>query len=168
MSSSQLSNQAAGWADSAVGNITPSMTGGNMRTRIRAIGSGTPTKTMARILGTLRLVSLSAPVFYLGLLGLYALFLLDDAVSPNLVMTVMVPVLLMMSSLGTLASFRLVSITVVALATFYLGWVFTVYPFPDLFPRSLLYRVQTTMRVILCANLLWIGCSLGRLHSSRG
>ena len=120
--------------------------------------------TLARIAVVLLLVLLALPVFYLGILGIYTLFRLDDAVSPNLVLITLAPVFVVLSALGTLLSFRHALMTVAALAVFYLGWAFTIYPFPGLLPSPLFRWDQVTMVAILCLNLAWISWSLrGRL-----
>ncbi len=122
--------------------------------------------TLARIGVVSLLVLLALPVFYLGLLGIYALFWLGDAISPSSVLLsvpiILTPVFVVLSALGTLLSFRYVPMTVAALAVFYLGWAFTIYPFPDLLPSPLFYWDQVTMFVILCLNLAWIVWALRR------
>ena len=118
--------------------------------------------TLARIAVVLLLVLLALPVFYLGILGIYTLFLLDDtvSVSPNAVLLTLAPVFVVLSALGTLLSFRHALMTVAALAVFYLGWAFTIYPFPGLLPSPLFRWDQVTMFAILCLNLAWIVWSL--------
>ena len=112
--------------------------------------------TLARIAVVSLLVLLALPVFYLGLLGIYSLFLLADAVWPYAVLPILAPVFVVLSALGTLLSFRYVPMTVAALAVFYLGWAFTIYPFDDLLPSPLFYWAQVTMFAILCLNLAWM------------
>ena len=112
--------------------------------------------TLARIAVVLLLALLALPVFYLGILGIYALFLIADAASPYAVLVTLSPVFVVLSALGTLLSFRHALMTVAALAVFYLGWVFTIYPFPDLLPDPLSHWGQVTMFAILCLNLAWM------------
>lgn len=120
--------------------------------------------TLARIAVVSLLVLLALPVFYLGILGIYALFLIDDVVWPYAVLLTLAPVFVVLSALGTLLSFRYVPMTVAALAVFYLGWAFTIYPFDDLLPSPLFYWAQVTMFAILCLNLAWMVWALrGRL-----
>lgn len=122
--------------------------------------------TLARIGVVSLLVLLALPVFYLGLLGIYALVWLGDAISPSSVLLsaliILVPVFVVLSALGTLLSFRYVPMTVAALAIFYLGWAFTIYPFPGLLPTLPFYWYQVTMFAILCLNLAWIVWALRR------
>ena len=120
--------------------------------------------TLARIAVVLLLVLLALPVFYLGILGIYTLFRIDDAVSPNLVLITLAPVFVVLSALGTLLSFRHALMTVVALTVFYLGWAFAIYPFPGFLPSPFFYWGRVTMFAILCLNLAWIVWALrGRL-----
>ena len=122
--------------------------------------------TLARIAVVLLLVLLALPVFYLGILGIYALFRLGDAVSvsPNSVLLTLAHIFVVLSPLGTLLSFRHALMTVAALAVFYLGWAFTIYPFPGLLPSPLFYWGRVIMFAILCLHLAWIVWALrGRL-----
>lgn len=121
--------------------------------------------TLARIAVVSLLVLLALPVFYMGLLGIYSLFLVADAVWPNLVLVILIilmPVFVVLSALGTLLSFRYVPMTVAALAMFYLAWAFTIYPFPGLLPSPPFYWHQVPMFAILCLNLAWIVWALRR------
>ena len=119
--------------------------------------------TLARIVVVLLLVLLALPVFYLGIFGIYALFRI--AVSPHLVVLILPPVLVVLSAFGTLLSFRYVPLTAGALAAFYLGWAFSIYPFPDLLPYPFFfYWAKVIMIAMLCLNLAWIVWALrGRL-----
>lgn len=118
--------------------------------------------TLVRIAVVSLLVLLALPVFYLGIFGIYALFLLP--VSPHSVLLILAPVLVVLSAFGTLLSFRHALMTVAALAAFYLDWAFSIYPFPDLLPDPFSYWARVTMFAILGLNLAWIVWSLrGRL-----
>ena len=135
-----------------------------METRLRnaPIRTRTFDGTLARIAVVLLLVLLTLPVFYLGIFGIYALFRLS--VSPNLVLLILAPVLVVLSAFGTFLSFRHALMTVVALAVFYLDWAFSIYPFPDLLPDPFSYWARVAMFAILGLNLAWMVWSLrGRL-----
>ena len=103
---------------------------------------------------------LALPVFNLGIYGMYALFSEGFAVEPILVLITFAPVLVVSNVLGILLSFRHGLILAGALAVPYVGWAFTVYPFPGLTPSSVAYWAQVSMFVILCVNLAWIVWSL--------
>lgn len=132
----------------------------SLETRLRnaPIRTRTFNGTLARIAVALLLMLLALPVFYLGIFGIYALFLLP--VSPHSVLLILVPVLVALSAVGTLLSFRHALMTVVALAAFYLDWAFSIYPFPDLLPDPFSYCARATMFAILGLNLAWIVWSL--------
>ena len=141
-----------------------------METQLRnaPIRTRTLEGTLARIVVMSLLVLLALPVFYLGIFVIYFLFWPGDAVSPSSALhsalLILTPVFVVLSALGTLLSFRYVPMTVAALAVFYLGWAFTIYPFDDLLPSPLFYWAQVTMFAILCLNLAWIVWALrGRL-----
>ena len=136
----------------------------SLETRLRnaPIRTRTFDGTLVRIAVVLLLMLLALPVFYLGIFGIYALFWL--AVSPHSVLLILAPVLVVLSAFGTLLSFRYVPLTVGALAAFYLGWAFSIYPFPDLLPNSFVYWARVIMIAMLCLNLAGIVWSLrGRL-----
>ena len=114
----------------------------------------------ARIIVVLALGFLSLPLFYLGLLGIYGLFLTDYSVSSALVALILTPVLLVFSVAGTFLSYRHALITVAALVVFYLGWATTVYPFPDLTADSFFHWARWATFAILCLNLAWMAWAL--------
>ncbi len=121
----------------------------------------------ARIMVVLALGFLSLPLFYLGLFGVYGLFLIDSSVSPvgvamilSGVAMILTPVLLVFSVAGTFLSYRHALITVAALAVFYLSWATTVYPFPDLAPISFFHGARWATFAILCLNLAWMAWAL--------
>ena len=119
---------------------------------------------LARIMVALLLVLLALPVFYHGILGMYALFWNGFTFEPTLVLLALVPVLVLLNAFGTLLSFRHALVLAGALVVFYLGWAFTVYPFSGLLPNSLIHWSWAIMFAILCLNLVWIAWSLrGRL-----
>lgn len=131
-----------------------------LETRLRnaPIRTRTFDGTLARIAVVLLLVLLALPVFYLGTFGIYALFV--PAGSPHSVLLILAPILVVLSAFGTFLSFRHALMTVVALAAFYLGWAFSIYPFPDLLPDPFSYWARVTMFTILGLNLAWIVWSL--------
>lgn len=139
-----------------------------LETRLRnaPIRSRTFDGTLARNAVVLLLTLLALPVFYLGIFGIYALFSLS--VSPHSVLLTLPPVLAVLSALGTLLSFRFVPLTVAALAAFYLGWAFSIYPFPDLLPDPFFFWVRVTMIAMLCLNLAWIVWTLRGRPARRG
>ena len=122
--------------------------------------------TPARIVVALLLALLALPVVYLGILAIYLLFRIDDAVALYvalyLVPSILAPVFAVLSALGTLLSFRSALITAAALSVFYLGWAFTLYPFPGLLPSSFFYWARVTMLAMMCLNLAWIVWTLRR------
>ncbi|MCY4560316.1 MAG: hypothetical protein OXF79_28955 [Chloroflexi bacterium] len=118
--------------------------------------------TPARIVVALLLALLALPVVYLGILGIYALFLIDDAVALYLVPSILAPVFAVLSAFGTLLYFRSALITAAALSVFYLGWAFTLYPFPGVLPSSFFYWARVTMLAMMCLNLAWIVWTLRR------
>ena len=61
---------------------------------------------LARIMVALLLVLLALPVFYHGILGMYALFWNGFTFEPTLVLLALVPVLVVLNAVGTLLSFR--------------------------------------------------------------
>ncbi|MDE2785425.1 MAG: hypothetical protein OXL37_02050 [Chloroflexota bacterium] len=128
----------------------------SLETRLRnaPIRTRTFDGTLVRIAVVLLLMLLALPVFYLGLLGIYTLFW--PAVSPHSVVLILPPVLVVLSAFGTLLSFRYVPLTAGALAAFYLGWAFGIYPFPDLLPDPFFYWARVTMIAMLGLNLAWI------------
>ena len=117
-------------------------------------------RTLARIIVAFLLMLLSWPVVYLGLLGIYALFRLDDAISVHLVLPILTPVFAVLSAFGTLFAFRYAPMTAGALAMFYLGWAFTVYPFPGVLPHTTFHWIYGAVFAILCLNLAWTTWSL--------
>ena len=135
-----------------------------MRTQILNSLSWTLKGMVARIVVALLLVLLALPVFYLGILGIYSLFWISFAITPSVVVVSLTPVFILLSAFGTLLSFRCALMTAGALAVFYLGWAFIVYPFSGLLPNSFIYWSWAIMLAILCVNLAWIVWSLrGRL-----
>ena len=131
------------------------------QTGLLRILKGTP----ARIVVALLLTLLALPVIYLGIFGIFAIYLLfreDDAFLPHAVLLILVPVLVVLSAFGTLLSFRSALITAAALAIFYLGWAFTIYPFPDLLPSSASFWTNVTMFALLSLNLVWMAWTLRR------
>ncbi len=117
-------------------------------------------RMLVRIIVALLLVLLAAPVAYLGLLGIYALFRLDDAISVHLILPVLTPVFAVLSAFGTLFAFRYALMTAGALAMFYLGWAFTVYPFPGVLSHTAFHWIYGTVYAMLCLNLAWTTWSL--------
>ena len=117
---------------------------------------------LARIMVALLLVLLALPVFYHGILGMYALFLNGFTFEPTLVLLALVPVLVVLNAVGTLLSFRHALILAGALGVSYPGWAFTAYPIPGLMPNSFIYWSWAIMFAILCLNLAWIVWSLRR------
>ncbi len=143
-----------------------------MGTQLQNAPDRAANNTAARIVVALLLLLSAVPVFYLGILGFYALFWLDHSNGPGIVQSIFSPLLLfnfspllvVFSAFGTLLSFRCALMTAGALAVFYLGWAFTLYPFTGLLPNSFIYVAWVTMFAILCLNLTWIVWSLrGRL-----
>ena len=135
-----------------------------MGTQLQNAPAGAANNTAARIMVALLLLLSALPVFYLGILGWYALFWLDHTFSQGSTLFTLSPVLVVLSAVGTLLSFRSALMTAGALAVFYLGWAFTLYPFTGLLPNSFVYVGWATMFAILCLNLVWIVWSLrGRL-----
>ena len=119
---------------------------------------------LGRIMVALLLVLLALPVFYHGILGMYALFLNGFTFEPTLVLLALVPVLVLLNAVGTLLSFRHALVLAGALVVSYPGWAFTAYPLPGLLPNSLIHWSWAIMFAILCLNLVWIAWSLrGRL-----
>ena len=116
----------------------------------------------ARIMVALLLVLLALPVFYHGILGMYALFLNGFTFEPTLVLLALVPVLVLLNAFGTLLSFRHALVLAGALVVSYPGWAFTAYPLPGLLPNSFIYWSWAIMFAILCLNLAWIVWSLRR------
>ena len=116
---------------------------------------------LARIIVVSLLMVLALPVVYLGILGIYGMFIHGlmfihgFAIFPSLVLVTLAPIVVL-SALGTLISLRFAVITAGALALFYLGWALTVYPFPGLLPNSFFYWARMAMFIILCLNLGWI------------
>ena len=110
---------------------------------------------LARIIVASLMLLLALPVVYLGILGIYALIRLDDAFSPYLVLRIFTPVFAVLSAFGTLIAFRYALITAGALAVFYLGWAFTVYPFPGILPPTAFHWIYGTVYAMLCLNLAW-------------
>ena len=117
---------------------------------------------LARIMVALLLVLLALPVFYHGILGMYALFWNGFTFEPTLVLLALVPVLVLLNAFGTLLSFRHALILAGALVVSYPGWAFTAYPIPGLLPNSFIYWSWAIMFAILCLNLAWIVWSLRR------
>ena len=117
---------------------------------------------LARIMVALLLVLLALPVFYHGILGMYALFLNGFTFEPTLVLLALVPVLVVLNAVGTLLSFRHALVLADALVVSYPGWAFTAYPIPGLLPNSFIYWSWAIMFAILCLNLAWIVWSLRR------
>ena len=115
---------------------------------------------LVRIIVALLLVLLAVPVAYLELLGIYALFRLDDAISVHLILPVLTPVFAVLSAFGTLFAFRYALMTAGALAMFYLAWAFTVYPFPGVLPRTAFNWIYGAMFAMLLLNLAWTTWSL--------
>ena len=119
---------------------------------------------LARIMVALLLVLLALPVFYHGILGMYALFWNGFTFEPTLVLLALVLVLVVLNALGTLLSFRHALVLAGALVVSYPGWAFTAYPLPGLLPNSLIHWSWAIMFAILYLNLAWIVWSLrGRL-----
>ncbi len=112
--------------------------------------------TLARIVVASLLALLALPVIYMGILGTYFLFRLDDAFTPGSVLMILAPVFVVLGALGTLLSFRSALITAAALALFYLTWAFTLYPFPGRLPSSAYYWTNVTMVALLSLNLVWM------------
>ena len=139
-----------------------------MGTQLQNALSRTLKGTLARMMVALLLVLLALPVFYLGILGMYALFWQGHAIAPSLVLITLAPVFVVLSAFGTLLSFRHALMIAGALAVFYFGWAFTLYPFPGLLPNSFFYWARVIMFAILCLNLAWIVWSLGRRLALRG
>ena len=131
-----------------------------MKTQILNSLSWTLKGMVARIVVALLLVLLALPVFYVGIFGMYALFSEGFAVEPTLVLITFAPVLVVLNVPGIILSFRHGLILAGALAMPYVGWAFTVYPFPGLAPNSVAYWAQVSMFAILCVNLAWIVWSL--------
>ena len=117
---------------------------------------------LARIMVALLLVLLALPVFYHGILGMYALFWNGFTFEPTLVLLALVPVLVVLNAVGTLLSFRHALVLAGALVVSYPGWAFTAYPLPGLLPNSLIHWSWAIMFAILCLNLAWIVWSLRR------
>ena len=117
---------------------------------------------LARIMVALLLMLLALPVFYHGILGMYALFLNGFTLEPTLVLLALVPVLVVLNAFGTLLSFRHALVLAGALVVSYPGWAFTAYPLPGLMPNSFIYWSWAIMFAILCLNLAWIVWSLRR------
>ena len=117
---------------------------------------------LARIMVALLLVLLALPVFYHGILGMYALFWNGFTFEPTLVLLALVPVLVVLNAVGTLLSFRHALVLAGALVVSYPGWAFTAYPLPGLLPNSLIYWSWVIMFAILYLNLAWIVWSLRR------
>lgn len=115
---------------------------------------------LARIIVAFLLILLSLPVTYLGISGIYFLVRADDAVSPYLFLVILTPVFAVLSAFGTLFAFRYALATAGALAMFYLGWAFTVYPFPDVLPDTSFPWIYGAVFAMLCLNLAWIAWSL--------
>ena len=117
---------------------------------------------LARIMVALLLVLLALPVFYHGILGMYALFWNGFTFEPTLVLLALVPVLVLLNAFGTLLSFRHALVLADALVVSYPGWAFTAYPLPGLLPNLLIHWSWAIMFAILCLNLAWIVWSLRR------
>ena len=117
---------------------------------------------LARIMVALLLVLLALPVFYHGILGMYALFWNGFTFEPTLVLLALVPVLVVLNAVGTLLSFRHALVLAGALVVSYPGWAFTAYPIPGLLPNSFIHWSWAIMFAILCLNLVWIVWSLRR------
>ena len=118
----------------------------------RGILKGTP----ARIVVALLLALLALPLFYLGLIAFFAFFRFGYGNAVVSTVSTLTPVFGVLSAFGTLLSFRHALITVAALAVFYLGWAFTVYPFGGFLPSQFLYWARVIMLVMLSLNLAWI------------
>ena len=122
---------------------------------------------LARIMVALLLMLLALPIFYHGILGMYALFWNGFTFEPTLVLLALVPVLVVLNAVGTLLSFRHALVLAGALVVSYPGWAFTAYPLPGLLPNSFIYWSWAIMFAILCLNLAWIVWSLRRRLASK-
>ena len=100
-----------------------------MGTQIQNSPSKSLKGTLARIMVALLLVLLALPVFYLGILGIYSLFWKGFAITCCDTCSV---------ECGW-NKFRHALVLAGALAVFYLGWAFIVYPFSGLLPNSLIH-----------------------------
>ena len=107
----------------------------------------------AKIAVTALLLLAALPLFYLGILGVWAL-LRQGEVAPLFLLCMVATALVALNAIGTVRSFRHVPLFLAALAVFYLCWAFSVFPFPSVLPFPLywvgiIFVVVTGLNAVL-------------------
>jgi hypothetical protein len=104
------------------------------------------------------------PFFYLGFIGIWAVVHgpIEPIIALGFLRFPFASALVTLNTVGTIVSLRHVPLFVLAVAAFYLGWAFSVYQFPGLWPFSLSWTVILIL-ALTSLNVAWIVSSLRRL-----
>ena len=103
----------------------------------------------------------SWPLFYLGFLGFWAVIYAPSELT-GLPLYSVASALVVLNAFGTIVSFRHLPLFALAVAAFYLGWAFSVWPFPGLLPFSFSWIVLVFL-ALTGLNTVWSVSSLRRL-----